>query len=84
MERYLPGKGAPGTHYFYGQYYAVQAMYQAGGIHWQNWFPAIRDELLDKQNENGSWPGQAGPEYGTAMALIVMQIPNRLLPIFQR
>jgi hypothetical protein len=84
MMRYLPGKGVTGTHYFYGQYYAVQTMFLAGGSYWQTWFPAIREELLSKQAENGSWQGQAGTAYGTAMALIVLQVPNRLLPIFQR
>jgi hypothetical protein len=27
---------------------------------------------------------KAGNEYGTAMALIILQMPNRLLPIFQK
>ena len=45
---------------------------------------AIREELLDKQTPDGYWQGQAGNEYGTAMALIILQIPNRLLPIFQQ
>ncbi len=31
------------THYFYGQYYAVQAMWHAGGKNWDQWYPAIRD-----------------------------------------
>ena len=30
------------------------------------------------------WQGQAGNEYGSAMALIILQVPNRLLPIFQK
>ena len=52
--------------------------------HWKSWWPAIRNELLRKQTEDGYWQGQAGNEYGTAMALIILQVPNRLLPIFQR
>ena len=48
------------------------------------WWPVIRDELLEKQTAEGFWQGQAGNEYGTAMALIILQIPNRLLPIFQK
>src|SRR5687767_247580 len=42
-------------HYFYGNYYAVQAMFLAGGDYWGEWYPAIREELCDRQNENGSW-----------------------------
>lgn len=73
------------SHYYYGQYYAVQAMYVAGGDYWRDWWPAVRDELVAKQDrDHGSWRGQAGEQYGTAMALIVLQVPNRLLPIFQK
>lgn len=71
--------------YFYGHYYAVQAMWHAGGNYWRQWFPAIRDELLGRQSPNGSWPDPTvNSEYGTAMACIVLQMPNNYLPIFQR
>lgn len=84
LERFMPGKTEEQTHYFYGQYYAAQAMFQAGGQRWGRWWPAIRDELISKQMEDGSWRGQAGSEYGTAMALIILQMPKQMLPIFQR
>jgi prenyltransferase beta subunit len=71
--------------YFYGHYYAVQAMWHAGGNYWRQWYPAIRDELLHRQTQNGSWPDViVNSEYGTAMACIVLQMPNNYLPIFQR
>ncbi|MCL4210690.1 MAG: terpene cyclase/mutase family protein [Phycisphaeraceae bacterium] len=73
------------AHYFYGHYYAVQAMYLAGGKHWERWWPAIRDELVRSQSSNGSWPDHyANGAYGTAMALIILQMPKRYLPIFQK
>ena len=73
------------SNYYYGHYYAVQAMWQAGGEMWLRWYPAIRDELLDQQQTNGSWLDRSVcDEYGTAMALIILQIPNNYLPIFQR
>ncbi len=79
------GGGFSQSHYFYGQYYAVQAMYLAGGERWKAWWPAIREELLSRQNADGSWSDQQfGDAYGTAMALIVLQMPKRYLPIFQR
>ncbi len=71
-------------HYFYGHYYAVQAMFLAGGDYWRQWYPEIREQLLGKQQEDGGWDSSHGRSYGTAMALIVLQMPNRLLPIFQR
>ena len=73
-----------GGHYFYGHYYASQAMFLAGGEHWRNWFPSIRDQLIANQQPDGSWISGHGESYGTAMSLLVLQIPNRLLPIFQK
>jgi hypothetical protein len=72
------------THIMYGHYYAVQAMWQAGGEHWQKWYPAVHDVLLKLQQEDGSWLDLICPEYGTAMATIILQMPNNYLPIFQR
>ena len=73
------------AHYFYGQYYATQAMYLAGGDRWEQWWSRVRDELIAMQSDDGSWiDHQAGESYATAMALIVLQMPNRYLPIFQR
>lgn len=84
LMQFLPGKSQSQGHYYYGQYYAAQAMFQAGGTYWKQWWPAIRDELLEKQTEEGYWQGEAGNEYGTAMAIIVLRIPDGLLPIFQK
>jgi hypothetical protein len=72
------------NHYFYGHYYAVQAMWHAGGEYWTKWYPAIRDALVARQAEDGSWNDQTCLEYGTAMACIILQMPNNYLPIFQR
>ncbi len=72
------------SHYYYGQYYAVQAMWHAGGKFWAEWFPAIRDELVKLQRPEGAWDDTISREYGTAMACIILQIPNNYLPIFQR
>lgn len=96
LKRFKPGGGGGGgggifgnletqVHYHYGHYYAAQAMWIAGGDHWKEWFPAIRDEMINNQRQDGSWStNQFGPEYATAMSLIVLQIPNRYLPILQR
>lgn len=89
---YLQGNATPNgggmsseAHYFYGHYYAVQSMYLAGGAAWQAWWPLIRNELVEKQAEQGGWMDyQAGPAYSTAMGLIILQMPKRYLPIFQK
>ncbi len=88
LMKHLPrGATSPG-HYYYGHYYAVQAMWHAGGSRWKKWYPAIRDELVKPGSphhprEDGSWMDAICPEYGTAMACIILQMPNNYLPIFQ-
>ena len=74
----------PDMQYFYGHYYAAQAMWTAGGRWWTEWFPAIREELLNRQNDDGSWRDQIDTHYATAMACIILQIPNNYLPILQK
>src|SRR5438445_770650 len=69
--------------YFYGNYYAVQAMFLAGGDFWGEFYPAIRDQLVARQDKStGCWNGEAGQEYASAMALIILQMPNRYLPVY--
>ncbi|MFW6163264.1 MAG: prenyltransferase/squalene oxidase repeat-containing protein [Planctomycetota bacterium] len=72
--------------YYYAHYYAIQAMYQAGEAHYQDWYPQIRDALLAKQKDDGQWKGGAGhdPSYGTAMSILILGVPYRFLPIYQR
>jgi hypothetical protein len=86
LERFPPDNRAVGAdaHFFYGQYYAVQAMWQAGGERWLRWYPAIRDALVERQQPAGYWSDSICPEYGTAMACIILQMPTGSVPIFQR
>lgn len=75
-------------HYYYGHYYAAQAMWTAGGRYWSEWFPAIRDELIrhpERSAQSGYWiDHRFSNEYATAMSCIILQIPNNYLPIFQK
>lgn len=87
IKQFRPGLGISGqaiSHYYYGQYYAAQAMFLAGGDYWSKWYPAIRDELIAKQDaDTGSWPrSEISEDYATAVALIILQMPNRFLPVF--
>lgn len=70
--------------YYYGQYYAVQAMFQAGGSFWSAWYRYIRDELLRVQHSDGSWRDLVGANYATSMAAIILQMPYQYLPITER
>lgn len=81
--RNKPGSSSGGSYYFYAHYYACQAMWHAGGDYWKEWYPAIRDELLKSQQSDGSWnDSQVGPEFGTAMACIILQMPLNYVPVF--
>jgi hypothetical protein len=75
----------PDSWYSYGHYYAAQAVYQFGGQAWEEWYPFIRQELISRQatTRDGSWPSEY-EEYSSAMALLVLSIPYRYLPIYQR
>ncbi len=86
LDRFVSGDRVIGAdaHFFYGHYYAVQAMWQTGGPRWQRWYPAIRDQLVERQQADGRWRDAICPEYGTAMACIILQMPNNSVPIFQR
>jgi hypothetical protein len=71
---------------YYAQYYCSQAMFQAGGRYWAEYFPWARKALLEAQGSDGSWraPPQENHVQATAMALIVLQLPYRFLPIHER
>jgi hypothetical protein len=87
LMRFRPVAGVPrmDMHYFYGHYYAVQAMYTAGGTYWKEWYPAIRDALVASQLRfDGSWNDHVDQHYATAMACLILQVPNNYLPILQK
>jgi hypothetical protein len=86
LMQFLPQPGAVRheTYYFYGHYYAALAFWQAGGESWNRWYPAIRDDLIGRQRSDGSWVDPISSEFATAMACLILQMPNGYLPIFQR
>jgi hypothetical protein len=88
--RYLksqsPGIFSGGEYYYYTHYYTIQAMVQAGDEEYVWWYPKIRDELIKRQNAQGSWaPTTPGTiSYETPMAIIILSTPHRYIPIYQR
>jgi hypothetical protein len=54
--------------------------------YWEPYFEEVRSEILALQQPDGSWPNDEGPgrAFGTAMAVLILEIPYRFLPIFQR
>jgi len=78
--------------FWYGHYYAAQAMYQyqfAEPRVWTEWNDKNRDHFLLLQHANGAWTDEIGQwdpgrnSYATAMACLVLSIPRGYLPIFQ-
>lgn len=74
-----------GGHSFYTHLYAAQAFYLASDRHWDAYYPTASKQLLNMQVEDGSWQGDGiGEVFGTSIALIVLQLPYKYLPIYQR
>jgi prenyltransferase beta subunit len=77
-------------HFWYGLYYAAHAMHCVGGKKWDDWYEKTKTRLLGRQSPNGSWAqglgsdDGVGPQYQTAIAVIVLSVPLNYLPIFQR
>jgi hypothetical protein len=74
-------------HYYYGHYYAIQAMVQAGDDYYAEWYPLIRNALIRRQGADGAWDtgkGSKDAKYTTPMAIIILATPNRYIPIYQR
>lgn len=86
------------NHYFYwyGNYYAAQAMYQVGGREpevWRAWYTQVRDHILKLRRTQvvasrraAYWRSNVDKThaYATACALLILQFPLDLLPIHQR
>jgi prenyltransferase beta subunit len=81
------------AYFYYCNYYAMQAAFQAGGDHWEHWHPVARKWFLDHQHPDGSWPG-IGSEakfnhanaltFSTAFATICLEVYLHYLPAYQR
>ncbi|MBX3462651.1 MAG: terpene cyclase/mutase family protein [Planctomycetes bacterium] len=72
-------------HHYYTHLYWSQALYQRGGDDWRDYYAKMSNWLLKQQRKDGSWEGDGiGAVYGTAIALIVLQLPYALAPIYQR
>ncbi len=76
--------------------YVGQSLYQVGGPGWRQHYPTLRDavvggQVIDPKSpaNDGKWGagahvgGKPGDLYGTAVAVFVLSIPNRYLPILQ-
>jgi hypothetical protein len=79
-----PFKAAGKEFNLYANLYAAQAFHQTGGESWTSWYERAAKGLLERQEADGRWEDDYGPEIGTAMAALILEVPLDYLPIFQR
>lgn len=83
--------------FFYGNYYAAQAMYNWGGVEparWERWYDRVRRDLLRLQvtstgadgRPESRWESNVGDThtFGTAVAILILSMPFDYLPIHQK
>lgn len=76
--------------FYYAAYYVSQAANQLGGKYWTTIYYPLRDNLLERQRQDGSWAqgngldAGGGETYATAMATLALCVPFRVLPLYQR
>ncbi len=76
---------AGGGHFYYSHLYLSQVLHFRGGEQWDSYFDTLSGWLVDAQQPDGSWNGDyIGKVYGTAVALLILQLPQEALPIQQR
>ncbi len=71
-------------HYFYGHYYASQALYQYEWDEFRSYYNNLTPEIRSHQKTDGRWTDDVSPTYATSMACLILQLPIRYLPIFQK
>jgi hypothetical protein len=80
-------------HYYYALYYTTQAAFQAGDPAWSAVWKNNSEQLLAAAQKDGSWPAKPDVPgndqknariYATAMSVLTLSVPLRVLPIYQR
>lgn len=85
LKKNLDPRHTQGYHDFYTNFYGAQAMFQIGGEWWVKYFTSMRDRLLSQQSGDGSWRGDdIGTTYRTAISVLILTVPYRYLPIYQK
>ncbi len=68
----------------YAHYYESQAMMNRGGREWETYNAIFRDQLIGKQNPNGSWKANGGKQfvehYRNCLNILMLEVYYRFLP----
>jgi hypothetical protein len=68
------------NHYWYGHYYASVGLYHYGGEPWKAYYPQIKEKILKDWQKHGHY----GSLLDTSWAVLILGVPYRYLPIYQR
>ena len=71
-------------HWHYTYLYYSQVVYREGGKDWETFRDKLHAKIVAEQQNDGSWTGNIGPIYVSACNLIMLQLDNGYLPIYQR
>jgi squalene cyclase len=79
-------------HWHYAHFYFAQVQYREGGEVWEEYRDAVEKRILREATEVKIGDAQAvmwqqgyvGPVYTTSLNLIILQLENAYLPIYQR
>lgn len=72
-------------HYpYYYEYYMAQALFHADEPTWREWNARNTRYLATIQAPDGSFPGNQGPSFNTAGALLSLALNYRFLPIYEK
>ena len=84
MKSYPDRKFANISRFLYTHYYCTLSMYQFGDEEFMRWYPPVAATLIARQARTGHWEGEVGPVWDTAMSILILGVPYRFLPIYQR
>ncbi len=79
----IDGKNTFG-HWHYTYLYYSQVVYRQGKKEWEPFRDRLYEQILKDQKSGGFWQGNIGEIYVTACSLIMLQLDNAYLPIYQR
>ena len=71
-------------HWHYTYLYYSQVVYRQGEKEWAPFRDKLYNKIVNEQSSNGSWAGNIGPIYVTSCNLIMLQIDQAFIPIYQR
>ena len=71
-------------HWHYTYLYYAQVVYRQGGEAWETFREKLYNRIVADQAEDGSWKGNVGEVYVTAINLTILQLDKGILPIYQR